>query len=87
MPDLSGFFEQAQDQKGNNPKVDILMNQQEIIVMIELLGLNKEEIHLSIHGNQLHVQGQIKNQYAEYTEITRERSYGEFDKIIQSQNL
>jgi len=83
MPDLSEFFDQAPQQKTNNPKADIWMNQNEIVVVIELPGLTKEEIYLTINGNQLRIEGQINNQYKEYTEIARERLYGHFEKIIQ----
>lgn len=65
------------------PQADILQNLREIIVLINLPGVDKEDVQLSITENCLYIKGIVKPLYSEMTGIRSERFVGEFERMIK----
>ena len=66
------------------PPVDILENRDDVIVKVDLPGLNTDEIDLSISGGVLQITGERKQKTERQDENyhTIERDYGRFDRRI-----
>jgi len=62
------------------PVADIIETVSEFLILIELPGLSREEVHLEAKGNQLAVFGELKppQGLAKASFQTMERSYGCF---------
>ncbi|PWA13446.1 Hsp20/alpha crystallin family protein [Pueribacillus theae] len=65
------------------PLVDIFVTDTEVIVIIELPGLRKEDVQLSLSGNKLLVKGRSKIPVVSGSSILNERKYGEFERLIE----
>lgn len=65
------------------PQIDMLEGEQEVIIMIELPGVKKENIELGLHGNVLTVKGTALPIYPHLKQIYSERFYGEFQRRIK----
>lgn len=65
------------------PVIDILEGDQEVVVLIELAGINKENIELGLNGNVLTVKGKAIPAYPNLKLIYNERFYGEFQRQIK----
>ena len=65
------------------PKTDIYMTDTDIIVVMEIPGVRKEDIKLGVQGDRLAVQGVANSPHAPHTIVSRERSYGSFERVIQ----
>lgn len=79
---MSGFFKTF-DAGAIYPRVDVYQKDTEIIVLIEIPGSRKEDIHLSVAGDRLQVKGTVHPPYAQHTSVTTERFYGPFERTIQ----
>jgi len=66
------------------PAVDIKETRDNIIVSAELPGMKKEDIKVTIHGDQLSVSGERKLEKEEKDETYHriERAYGKFQRVI-----
>ncbi|WP_100330665.1 Hsp20/alpha crystallin family protein [Bacillus xiapuensis] len=84
----NSVFEQVQPkpsvrkQAESVPAVDIFADNSQIVLIIELPGLTKEDVQLSVTGNTLTIQGQVK-QMLNGEFLLNERYYGEFKRTIQ----
>ncbi len=67
------------------PKLELLKTSNELIVLIELPGVQKQEVQLGMVGNDLHIRGTISPRYPETTIVASERYYGPFDRRITLQ--
>jgi len=67
-----------------SPNVDIFERGNELVILIELPGVKKEEIELVISDDRLIVKGEIKKPEGVKEEdyILNERSYGSFTRSI-----
>ncbi|RWR15214.1 Hsp20/alpha crystallin family protein [Siminovitchia fortis] len=65
------------------PLVDIYLTDTQIMVIVELPGLQKEEVQLSISGNKLLVKGVSKQPFVSGSPYLTERQYGEFERLIE----
>jgi len=66
------------------PGVDVLEDEDKVVVKVDVPGISKEEISLSVQGEVLTVQGE-KKQEEEYSEADChrvERVYGRFQRTI-----
>lgn len=77
------FSGQSGQPFGNGPLVDVLRTGEEIIVLIDLPGVRKEDVELSVSGEFLLVKGQIKAFYPNATRVSSERVNGSFEKSIR----
>jgi HSP20 family protein len=74
------FFE-TEDK--NIPIYDVYQNESQIYILIELPGVNKNDIHLSLKSNShLLVKGNIRQWFPAQMEVKKERYYGEFERLI-----
>ncbi len=66
------------------PAVDIIDRDEEILVKIEMPGVSKENIDVSVQENTLTVKGEIKEEKEEKEEnyLRRERTYRTFERSI-----
>ncbi|MDY0404983.1 Hsp20/alpha crystallin family protein [Virgibacillus sp. 179-BFC.A HS] len=65
------------------PPVDIFVTETQITVIIELPGLRKEDIQLSLSGNQLLIKGTHKVPIVSDSTLLNERRYGKFERMIE----
>jgi len=67
-----------------SPRMDITENEKEFLVTVELPGVAKKDVHLTLEKDYLTIEGQKKEEHQEnekgYTHI--ERSYGSFRRTI-----
>ncbi|VEF47682.1 spore coat protein P [Bacillus freudenreichii] len=66
-----------------SPLVDIYLTDTQIMVIIELPGLQKEEVQLSLSGTKLLVKGISKKPIVSGSPFLTERHYGEFERLIE----
>jgi HSP20 family protein len=65
------------------PAVDMYETKNEVLVSAELPGLNEKDIHLSITGDLLTIQGERQwNDDKEASHYRRERWFGKFERTL-----
>jgi HSP20 family protein len=64
------------------PLIDILEGEQEVLVVIELPGVAKENIELALSGNVLTIKGNAMPLHPHLKHTYSERFYGEFQRQI-----
>ncbi len=67
-----------------SPNVDIFERGNEMVIQVELPGVNKEDIDLTITDDRLVIKGEIKKPegVSEEDYILSERSYGAFSRTV-----
>lgn len=67
-----------------SPNIDIFERGNEIVIHVELPGVNKEDIDLTITDDRLVIKGEIKKPEGASEEdyILNERSYGAFSRTV-----
>lgn len=90
--DMNRFFDRslvpASERRGAGPlfapPVDMIDCDGEVVVRAELPGLDKEEVHVSLVGSSLSIEGEKKSETEEKKEnyYRRERTYGSFQRIL-----
>jgi len=63
------------------PKVDIYMTDSEIIILADLAGFKKEDLHVSVSGNKLLIKG-TASPIAGIQPILQERFQGPFQRTV-----
>ncbi|MEH7419535.1 Hsp20/alpha crystallin family protein [Neobacillus drentensis] len=64
------------------PIIDIFEGEQEVVVLIELPGVLKENLELGLNGNSLTIKGKVNPLHPQLTMSYSERFYGEFQRQI-----
>ncbi len=64
------------------PAADVLTSDHEMVVLVDLPGVAKEDIQLSIHDEILHIKGEAKSLYPQHTTVSSERFVGSFERPI-----
>ncbi|MDP4084930.1 MAG: Hsp20/alpha crystallin family protein [Bacillota bacterium] len=64
------------------PPIDMYVNPQEVVVVIEIPGIPKDDIELGLSGKVLTVKGIAKSIYPHLQMSYSERFYGEFSRQI-----
>ena len=83
---IHGFEEQSNRTNKHShsfPNIDLLEGEQDVMVMIELPGVQKENIELGLNGNVLTVKGTALPIHPNLKIIYSERFYGEFQRQIK----
>ena len=62
------------------PNADIIEKEDKIIVLVEIPGINKEDIDIEFFNNKLNISGEKINKYKDCNNI--EINYGKFDREI-----
>ncbi len=67
------------------PSVDVYESDSDILIKVDMPGLNKDEIDVSIHDNVLTVKGEKKmeNEVKKENYYRAERAYGSFSRSIE----
>jgi HSP20 family protein len=83
MPLWSGFGRQSQLFSAWTPALDVYQNNDNVVAMIELPGMKKEEIEISLHDGMLTISGERKSESAQGDRADRsERLIGKFRRSI-----
>jgi len=65
------------------PRIDIFQNERKYLVVIDLPGLDKQDIQLSTLGDKLIIKGQVKSYNPDIERVHSERFAGPFERSIQ----
>jgi HSP20 family protein len=65
-----------------NPAVNVCQDKDRFTVVVELPGLKKEEIEISLHDDTLTIAGERKREEASEQEFLTERLYGKFQRSL-----
>ena len=65
-----------------NPAVDVYTDKDQFTVVVEIPGLKKEEIEISLHDATLSISGERKREESNEQEFLTERSYGKFQRSL-----
>jgi HSP20 family protein len=65
-----------------NPAVDVYQDKDQFTVVVELPGLKKEEIEISLHDETLTISGERKSEKSSEQEFLTERLYGRFQRSL-----
>ena len=83
MPLWSGFGRQSQLFSAWTPTLDVYQNNDNVVAMIELAGMKKEDIEISLHDGMLTISGERKGESAQDDKAERsERFIGKFRRSI-----
>jgi HSP20 family protein len=65
-----------------NPAVNVYQDKDRFTVVVELPGLKKEEIEISLHDDTLTIAGERKREASSEQEFLTERLYGKFQRSL-----
>ena len=65
-----------------NPAVNVYQDKDRFTVVVELPGLKKEEIEISLHDDTLTIAGERKREESSEQEFLTERLYGKFQRSL-----
>ena len=83
MPLWSGFGRQSQLFSAWTPALDVYQNNDNVVAMIELPGMKKEDIEISLHDGMLTISGERKGETQQNDKAERsERFIGKFRRSI-----
>jgi HSP20 family protein len=83
MPFWSNFGRQSQLFSGWSPALDLYQNNDNVIARVELPGMRKEDIEISLHDGMLTISGERKSETSEGEKAERtERYVGKFRRSI-----
>jgi HSP20 family protein len=83
MPTWSNLGRQSQLFSGWTPALDVYQNNDNVVAMIELPGMRKEEIDISLHDGMLTISGERKSEAKDGENAERtERFIGKFRRSI-----
>lgn len=83
LPFWSDFGRQTQLFSGWTPALDLYQNNDNVIAMVELPGMRKEDIEISLHDGMLTIAGERKTETGESEKAERsERYVGKFRRSI-----
>ena len=83
MPFWSNFGRQSQLFSGWSPALDLYQNNDNVVARVELPGMRKEDIEISLHDGMLTISGERKSETAEGDKAERsERYVGKFRRSI-----
>lgn len=82
LPFLTGAGRQAQLFSGWTPALDLYQNTDNVVALIELPGMRKEEIEISLHDGTLTIAGERKEESGQEGATRTERFTGKFRRTI-----
>jgi HSP20 family protein len=83
LPFSSNFCRQAQLFSGWSPALDLYQNNDNLVAIVELPGMRKEDIEISLHDGMLTISGERETKATNGENAERsERSSGKFRRTI-----
>jgi HSP20 family protein len=83
LPFWAGSSRQSQSLSGCTPALDLYQNNDNIVAVVELPGLRKEDIEISLQDGTLTISGERKEETSPENGATRtERSTGKFRRSV-----
>jgi len=83
LPFLTGSGRQTQLFSGWTPALDLYQNADNVVALVELPGMRKEDIEISLQDGMLTIAGERKNESGEENGATRtERFTGKFRRSV-----
>ena len=82
LPFWSNFGRQTQLFSGWTPALDLYQNNDNVIAVIELPGMRKEDIEISLHDGTLTIAGERKSETSDGAAERTERYVGKFRRSI-----
>jgi HSP20 family protein len=83
LPSWSNFGRQGQLFSGWSPALDLYQNNDNVIALVELPGMRKEDIEISLHDGTLTIAGERKTESSNGEKAERsERYIGKFRRSI-----
>ena len=83
LPSMAGSGRQAQLFNGWNPALDLYQNADNVIAVVELPGMRKEDIEISLHDGTLTIAGERQSAASDGAEAERtERFSGKFRRSV-----
>ncbi|WP_421385184.1 Hsp20/alpha crystallin family protein [Bacillus salacetis] len=85
MHEFSSDPQQQQEPNMNRdyPPVDIFTVDAQVVIMIEVPGVDKQDIQLTVSGHRLTIKGMLRLPFKPDTTLKNERNYGEFQRTIE----
>jgi HSP20 family protein len=84
------FSDDSQENKGNKPNhpidfppVDIFTVDSHIVILVEIPGVDKNNVQITVSGQKLNIRGISRLPFTPATTIKSERIYGEFHRTIE----
>lgn len=70
---------------GWQPRVDMCETPEAFIVEVELPGVQREDVHIEVHGDTLYITGERRttSEHQERNYYRMERRYGRFERQVQ----
>lgn len=65
------------------PLVDIFTVDGQVLIMIEVPGVDKQDIQLTVSGHRMSIKGMLRLPFKPDTTLKNERHYGEFQRTIE----
>ena len=72
---------------GEYPPIDILESADQVFILVEIPGVQKEDVKLSFQGDRLVIRCNINYPYYGLTSIQTERKYGNFERVLKLPEL
>ena len=84
MPFWSNFGRQSQLFSGWSPALDLYQNNDNVVARVELPGMRKEDIEISLQDGMLTISGEKKTERETKDDdyIVRERTFGRFERTL-----
>ena len=84
MHEFTGDAQEKQPKPGNQyPSVDIFTVDSQVVIMMEVPGVDKNDIQLTVSGHRMTIRGMMRLPFKPDTTLQNERSYGEFQRTIE----
>ncbi|AXJ00789.1 heat shock protein Hsp20 [Cyclonatronum proteinivorum] len=78
-----GLSTVSERETGFNPRLDVLKEPHVVTVLMDLPGMEKDDIHVGLSGNQLTISGKREIFYATEAEtLKKERQTGAFTRAV-----
>ena len=82
LPFWSGLSRQSQLFSGWTPALDLYQDSDNVTAVVELPGMRKEDIEISLHNGTLSISGERKDETDKEGATRTERFYGKFRRSV-----
>lgn len=80
---VNNIIKETRSGDGFKPETDVFLDEGNLVILIDLPGMSKKEIKLSVKNSTLTISGERKPEISESFEIIKtERSFGRFSRAF-----